>query len=109
MLRRPRLKSPDLRCSVSASPPRPEAVAERPHSNFRCFGERVVTARTCRVIFRTAHSPSVLGIPLGITKDRLVPTGAHVARVRGRASSEAEAEVGTRASWQVTRSDRGGP
>ncbi|KAA0032840.1 hypothetical protein E6C27_scaffold1987G00120 [Cucumis melo var. makuwa] len=53
--------------------------------------------------------PSVLGIPLGITKDELVPTGVHVARVWGRASSGAEAEVGTRASWRVARSDRGGP
>ncbi|TYK01079.1 hypothetical protein E5676_scaffold264G00990 [Cucumis melo var. makuwa] len=53
--------------------------------------------------------PSVLGIPLGITKDQLVPTGAHVARVWGRASSGAEVEVGTRASWRLTRSDRGGP
>ncbi|KAA0043572.1 hypothetical protein E6C27_scaffold335G00800 [Cucumis melo var. makuwa] len=57
----------------------------------------------------TAYSLSVLGIPLGITKDQLVPTGAHVARVRGSASSGVEAEVGTRASWRVTRSDRGGP
>ncbi|TYK29817.1 ty3-gypsy retrotransposon protein [Cucumis melo var. makuwa] len=32
------------------------------------------------------------GIPLGITKDQLVPTGAQIARVRGRASSGAEAE-----------------
>ncbi|TYJ98121.1 hypothetical protein E5676_scaffold909G00080 [Cucumis melo var. makuwa] len=53
--------------------------------------------------------PSVLGIPLGIIKDQLVPTGAHVARIRGRANLGAEAEVGTRASWRVTRSDRGGP
>ncbi|KAA0047288.1 hypothetical protein E6C27_scaffold908G00820 [Cucumis melo var. makuwa] len=57
----------------------------------------------------TAHSPSVLGIPLEITKDQLVPTGAHVARVRDVPVQGVEAEVGTRASWRVTRSDRGGP
>ncbi|TYK26470.1 hypothetical protein E5676_scaffold313G00350 [Cucumis melo var. makuwa] len=48
---------------------------------------------------------SVLGIPLGISKDQFVPTGKQFARVRGRASIEAEAEVRTRASWRVTRSD----
>ncbi|KAA0058154.1 hypothetical protein E6C27_scaffold274G004710 [Cucumis melo var. makuwa] len=83
---------------------RAQALQPRPWE-FRRLGERVVTARTGRVI----SSPSVLGILLGITKDQLVPTGAHVARVRGRANSEVEAEVGTRASWRVTRSDRGGP
>ncbi|KAA0031886.1 hypothetical protein E6C27_scaffold218G00030 [Cucumis melo var. makuwa] len=60
-------------------------------------------------ISRTAHSPSVLGIPLGITKDQLVSTGAHVVRVRGCASYGVEAEVGARASWRATRSDRGEP
>ncbi|KAA0033330.1 hypothetical protein E6C27_scaffold845G001490 [Cucumis melo var. makuwa] len=53
----------------------------------------------------TAHSPSVLGIPLGITKDQLVPTGAHVARVQERV----EAEAGPRASWRATKSDHGEP
>ncbi|KAA0061400.1 hypothetical protein E6C27_scaffold749G00920 [Cucumis melo var. makuwa] len=53
--------------------------------------------------------PTVKGIPLGIIKDQLVPMGAQIAPVRGRASSGAEAEVRTRASWRVTRSDRGGP
>ncbi|KAA0048724.1 hypothetical protein E6C27_scaffold43G00180 [Cucumis melo var. makuwa] len=53
--------------------------------------------------------PSVLGIPLGITKDQLVLTGACVARVRGRASYGVKAEVGARASWRATRSDRGEP
>ncbi|TYK25879.1 pol protein [Cucumis melo var. makuwa] len=51
---------------------------------------------------------------LGIcpTKSKPSPTlilGAQIARVQGRASSRAEAEVRTRASWQVTRSDRGRP
>ncbi|TYK27514.1 hypothetical protein E5676_scaffold1213G00130 [Cucumis melo var. makuwa] len=32
-------------------------------------------------------------IPLGITKDQLVPTGAQIARIRGCASSGAKAEV----------------
>ncbi|TYK01806.1 hypothetical protein E5676_scaffold113G00390 [Cucumis melo var. makuwa] len=53
--------------------------------------------------------PIILGVPLEITKDQLVPTGAQIARVRGRASPGAEVEVRTRASWRVTRSDRGGP
>ncbi|TYK20540.1 hypothetical protein E5676_scaffold237G001270 [Cucumis melo var. makuwa] len=56
----------------------------------------------------TTHSSIILGVPLGI-KDQLVPTGAQIARVGGRASSRAEVEVRTRASWRVTRSDRGGP
>ncbi|TYJ96988.1 hypothetical protein E5676_scaffold506G00350 [Cucumis melo var. makuwa] len=38
-----------------------------------------------------------------------VPTGAHVARVRERASYWVEAGVGARASWRATRSDRGEP
>ncbi|TYK22124.1 ty3-gypsy retrotransposon protein [Cucumis melo var. makuwa] len=40
----------------------------------------------------TTHSSIVLGVPLGITKDQLVPTGAQIARVWGRASSGAEVE-----------------
>ncbi|KAA0067339.1 hypothetical protein E5676_scaffold1704G00280 [Cucumis melo var. makuwa] len=51
----------------------------------------------------------VLGVPLGSPKTSYVPPGSHVARVRERASSWAEAEVRARASWRVTRSDRGEP
>ncbi|TYK01607.1 hypothetical protein E5676_scaffold451G002040 [Cucumis melo var. makuwa] len=54
-------------------------------------------------------TPIILGIPLGITKDQLVPRLAQIARVRRRASSGTEAEVRRRASWRVTRSDRGRP
>ncbi|TYK29015.1 hypothetical protein E5676_scaffold120G001260 [Cucumis melo var. makuwa] len=44
------------------------------------------------------------------TEDRIfVPTGAHVARVRERARDWVEAEVGAKASWRATRSDRGEP
>ncbi|KAA0064198.1 hypothetical protein E5676_scaffold218G00240 [Cucumis melo var. makuwa] len=53
--------------------------------------------------------PSVLGVPLGITKDQHVPTGTQIARVRERARSGVEAEVRARASWRATRSDRGEP
>ncbi|KAA0046170.1 hypothetical protein E5676_scaffold1333G00120 [Cucumis melo var. makuwa] len=60
-------------------------------------------------VAHTYDCPDRLGVPLGITKDQLVPTGAQIARVRGRASSGAEVEIRTRANWQVTRSDRGGP
>ncbi|TYK23856.1 hypothetical protein E5676_scaffold419G00270 [Cucumis melo var. makuwa] len=51
----------------------------------------------------------VLGVPLGSPKTRFVPTGSHVARVRERASSWAEAEVRAKASWRMTRSDCGEP
>ncbi|TYK27732.1 hypothetical protein E5676_scaffold225G00820 [Cucumis melo var. makuwa] len=44
------------------------------------------------------------------TEDQIfVPTGAHVARVRERARDWVEAEVGAKASWRATRSDRGEP
>ncbi|KAA0058975.1 hypothetical protein E5676_scaffold874G00460 [Cucumis melo var. makuwa] len=46
---------------------------------------------------------------LGFTKDQLVPTGSQIARVRERASSGAEAEVRAKASWRMTKSDRGKP
>ncbi|KAA0032837.1 hypothetical protein E5676_scaffold359G00070 [Cucumis melo var. makuwa] len=86
--------APTRACSM------PQA-APAPYSTFAAWG-RVL-------LLLGLVDPSVLGIPLGITKDQLVPTEAHVARVRGRASLGAEAEVGTRASWRVTKSDRGGP
>ncbi|KAA0067152.1 hypothetical protein E5676_scaffold1567G00040 [Cucumis melo var. makuwa] len=50
-----------------------------------------------------------LVVPLGSPKTCYVPPGSHVARVRERASSWAEAEVRAKASWQMTRSDRGEP
>ncbi|TYK16017.1 hypothetical protein E5676_scaffold32G00060 [Cucumis melo var. makuwa] len=59
--------------------------------------------------FLACPCPGVLGIPLGIIKDQLVPAGVRVARVRGRASYGVETEVGARASWRATRSDRGEP
>ncbi|KAA0025810.1 hypothetical protein E6C27_scaffold34G00620 [Cucumis melo var. makuwa] len=44
------------------------------------------------------------------TEDQIfVPTGAHVARVRERARDWVEAEVGAKASWRATISDRGEP
>ncbi|KAA0042931.1 hypothetical protein E5676_scaffold108G001570 [Cucumis melo var. makuwa] len=44
------------------------------------------------------------------TEDQIfVPMGAHVARVRKRARDWVEAEVGAKASWRATRSDRGEP
>ncbi|KAA0048481.1 hypothetical protein E5676_scaffold600G00830 [Cucumis melo var. makuwa] len=51
----------------------------------------------------------VLGVPLGHRRPDFVPTGAHVAHVRERASYWAGAEVRARASWGATRSDRGEP
>ncbi|KAA0035495.1 hypothetical protein E5676_scaffold455G002840 [Cucumis melo var. makuwa] len=53
------------------------------------------------------NGPERLRYSLGNYQGQLAPTGAHVTRVRERASSVAEAEVGTRANWRVTRSDRG--
>ncbi|KAA0037624.1 hypothetical protein E6C27_scaffold277G002860 [Cucumis melo var. makuwa] len=44
------------------------------------------------------------------TEDQIfVPTGAHVARVREHARDWVEAEVGAKASWRATKSDRGEP
>ncbi|KAA0035911.1 gag-protease polyprotein [Cucumis melo var. makuwa] len=43
----------------------------------------------------------------GFTKDWLVPTRSQIARIRERASSQTEAEVRAKASWRMTRSDRG--
>ncbi|TYK22500.1 hypothetical protein E5676_scaffold19523G00520 [Cucumis melo var. makuwa] len=51
----------------------------------------------------------VLGAPSGHRRPDSVPTGAHVARVRERASYWVEAGVRARASWRATRSDRGEP
>ncbi|KAA0059768.1 hypothetical protein E5676_scaffold896G00200 [Cucumis melo var. makuwa] len=52
------------------------------------------------------HSePNRLRFSLGFTKDQLVPTGSQIARVWERA----EAEVRAKASWRMTRSDRGEP
>ncbi|TYK08471.1 uncharacterized protein E5676_scaffold1071G00030 [Cucumis melo var. makuwa] len=47
--------------------------------------------------------PSVLGVPLGISKDQHVPTGTQIARARGHASSGVEVEVRARASWRATK------
>ncbi|TYK29819.1 hypothetical protein E5676_scaffold208G00460 [Cucumis melo var. makuwa] len=51
----------------------------------------------------------VLGVPLGSSKTSCVPPGSHVARVRERANSWAEAEVRAKAGWRMTKSDRGEP
>ncbi|KAA0033477.1 hypothetical protein E6C27_scaffold261G00070 [Cucumis melo var. makuwa] len=51
----------------------------------------------------------VLGVPSGHRRPDFVPTGAHVARVRERASYWVGAEVRARASWRATGSDRGEP
>ncbi|KAA0050685.1 gag/pol protein [Cucumis melo var. makuwa] len=51
----------------------------------------------------------VLGVPLGSPKASYVPSRSHVARVRKRASSWAEAEVRAKASWRATRSDHEEP
>ncbi|KAA0039210.1 hypothetical protein E5676_scaffold607G00490 [Cucumis melo var. makuwa] len=59
--------------------------------------------------FWYATDQFVLGVPLGHRRPDFVPTGSHVARVRKRASSWVGAEVRARASWRVTRSDRGEP
>ncbi|TYK08742.1 ty3-gypsy retrotransposon protein [Cucumis melo var. makuwa] len=78
----------------------------------RCLGSVTFRLELVELISREIDIDIVpadllYGIPLGITKDQLVPTRAQIARVRRRASSEAEAKVRTRASWRVTRSDRG--
>ncbi|KAA0061191.1 Ulp1-like peptidase [Cucumis melo var. makuwa] len=51
----------------------------------------------------------VLGAPSGHRKPDPVSTGAHVARVRERASYWVQAEVRARARWRTTRSDREEP
>ncbi|KAA0063104.1 uncharacterized protein E6C27_scaffold1337G00110 [Cucumis melo var. makuwa] len=61
------------------------------------------------VIRRDRSQPKRFRYSLGNYQGPACPYGAHVARVRGRASSGVEAEVGTRASWRVTRSDHGNP
>ncbi|KAA0065502.1 ty3-gypsy retrotransposon protein [Cucumis melo var. makuwa] len=78
----------------------------------RCLGSVTFRLELVELISREIDIDIVpadllYGIPLGITKDQLVPTRAQIARVRRRASSEAETKVRTRASWRVTRSDRG--
>ncbi|KAA0063886.1 hypothetical protein E6C27_scaffold616G00100 [Cucumis melo var. makuwa] len=54
-------------------------------------------------------STLILGAPLGSPKTKYVPTGSQIARVWERASSGAEAKVRAKASWQMTKSDRGEP
>ncbi|KAA0049569.1 hypothetical protein E5676_scaffold94G00370 [Cucumis melo var. makuwa] len=61
------------------------------------------------VSFGYATDQFVLGVPSKHRRLDFVPTGAHVARVRERASYWVEAEVRARASWRATRSDRGEP
>ncbi|KAA0060251.1 hypothetical protein E5676_scaffold639G00110 [Cucumis melo var. makuwa] len=51
----------------------------------------------------------VLGAPLGHRRPDSVPTGAHVARVRERASYWVATGVRARASWWAIRSDHGEP
>ncbi|KAA0047205.1 hypothetical protein E6C27_scaffold83G00890 [Cucumis melo var. makuwa] len=62
-----------------------------------------------RVSSGFATDQYVLGAPSGHQRLDSVPTGAHVARVRERARYWVGAEVRARASWRVTRSDRGEP
>ncbi|KAA0035190.1 gag/pol protein [Cucumis melo var. makuwa] len=70
-------------------------------TDLRRLGKRVVTVRT---------RPADLQVLPRDTEDQIfVPTGAHVARVRERARDWVEAEVGAKASWRATRSDRGKP
>ncbi|KAA0063416.1 hypothetical protein E5676_scaffold828G00540 [Cucumis melo var. makuwa] len=59
--------------------------------------------------FRYTKDQFVLGAPLGSPKTRYVPKGSQIARVWECASSEAAAEVRAKASWRMTRSDRGKP
>ncbi|KAA0064153.1 pol protein [Cucumis melo var. makuwa] len=61
------------------------------------------------VSFGYATDQFVLGVPLGHRRPDFVPMGAHVARVRERASYWIGAEVRASASWRVTRSDCGKP
>ncbi|KAA0058946.1 extensin-3-like [Cucumis melo var. makuwa] len=51
----------------------------------------------------------ILGVPLGSSKTRDVPTELQIAHVRECASLEAEVEVREEASWRMTRSDCGVP
>ncbi|KAA0061125.1 hypothetical protein E6C27_scaffold348G00410 [Cucumis melo var. makuwa] len=69
--------------------------------DLRRLGKRVVTIRTRRANLQV--------LPRDIEDQIFVLTGAHVARVRERARDWVEAEVGAKASWRATRSDRGEP
>ncbi|TYK05230.1 hypothetical protein E5676_scaffold108G00370 [Cucumis melo var. makuwa] len=55
------------------------------------------------------HRANLQVLPRDTEDQIFVPTGAHVARVWERARYWVEAKVGVRASWRVTRSDRGEP
>ncbi|KAA0062309.1 hypothetical protein E6C27_scaffold154G00560 [Cucumis melo var. makuwa] len=69
------------------------------------------------VSFGYTKYQSVLGIPLGSPKTKYVPTRSQIERVRGRASSGVplyktligKVEARAKASWRLTRSDRGEP
>ncbi|KAA0045254.1 Ulp1-like peptidase [Cucumis melo var. makuwa] len=54
----------------------------------------------------SARTQALQPRPRDIEDQIFVPTGVHVARVRERARDWVEAEVGARASWRATRSDR---
>ncbi|KAA0062079.1 retrotransposon gag protein [Cucumis melo var. makuwa] len=95
--------------SRAAPAPKPSRVgflqqgqALQPRSwDLRRLGKRVVTVRTRRAILQV--------LPRDTEDQIFVPTGAHVARVRERARDWVEAEVGAKASWRATRSNRGEP
>ncbi|KAA0048141.1 hypothetical protein E5676_scaffold265G002800 [Cucumis melo var. makuwa] len=53
--------------------------------------------------------PDHLRCSFGFTKDQLVPKGSQIARVWERANLGIEVEVRAKASWRMTRSDRGKP
>ncbi|KAA0038836.1 hypothetical protein E6C27_scaffold2487G00020 [Cucumis melo var. makuwa] len=66
--------------------------------------------RTRRVNLQVHYRPACPRCSPRNTEDQIfVPTGSHVARVRERARDWVEAEVGAKASWRATRSDRGEP
>ncbi|TYK14262.1 hypothetical protein E5676_scaffold1121G00560 [Cucumis melo var. makuwa] len=66
--------------------------------------------RTRRVNLQVHYRPACPRCSPRNNEDQIfVPTGSHVARVRERARDWVEAEVGAKASWRATRSDRGEP
>ncbi|KAA0050698.1 hypothetical protein E6C27_scaffold673G001870 [Cucumis melo var. makuwa] len=66
-------------------------------------------SRERTLVLCTYFDQYVLGALSGHRRPDSVPTGAHVARVRERASYWVGAEARARASWRATKSDRGEP
>ncbi|TYK03436.1 hypothetical protein E5676_scaffold121G00390 [Cucumis melo var. makuwa] len=88
-----------------------QALQPRPW-NLRRLGKRVVTVRTRRANLQDdamCMYVMVRVLPWDTDDQIFVPTRAHVARVRERARDWVEVEVGAKASWRATRSDRGEP